>query len=187
MTIEGNVYGEVDTEGNQTTGRVSCEGETGRYVHSVVCTARAIKQKTVRHTHSPSGATGADADGYATKEGETMKYSKKDWELVEALLTHPTKTAAARALGISRQKLYKRLQKESVRELLDMILRERVQHLSRYSVSLVERAWARIEELLNSENEFVAIRAATLILSKFAPVPPEITENNIELDDDLSA
>ncbi len=115
-----------------------------------------------------------------------MKYSKKDLELVEALLSHPTKTAAAKALGISRQQLYKRLEKESVRELLEMAIRERVQHISRYSVSLVERALDRMKELLESDNEQVVYRVASVIITKFAPVLPEITENSIEVDDDLS-
>lgn len=87
-----------------------------------------------------------------------------DNDLLQALLLSPSAAEAAKALGISRQSVCKRLKNPILREKFSNLRRQALESsatvLSQNSTAAAER----LAELLRSPNEQIALAAATRII-----------------------
>jgi uncharacterized protein (UPF0147 family) len=101
-----------------------------------------------------------------TFDQEPLGLSAEQRETLEALLAHPTKTAAAKALGISRPVLYRRLADPDLKEAYEEVRRAAIADATDSLQNVAEQAAAVLHALANDPGvpAHVRVTAASKIL-----------------------
>jgi uncharacterized protein (UPF0147 family) len=101
-----------------------------------------------------------------TFDQESMGLSDEQQETLEVLLEYPTKTAAAKALGISRPALYRRLEDPDLKEAYEEARRAAIADATDSLQTVAEQAVSVLHEIANDPGVVpnVRVSAASKIL-----------------------
>ena len=91
-----------------------------------------------------------------------MKVSNE--EILNAILTNQTQKAAADSLGISPVTLCNRLKTPKMRQLLTAYREKQLDTIMSRLLASSEKASKKLDNLMDSENEFVAYNSASKVL-----------------------
>lgn len=83
---------------------------------------------------------------------------------INALLVSPSLTAAAKSTGVARKTLYRWMEDPAFRAALDAAESEVLDGVSRRLLALAEKAADKLDALLDSSNDNVRLRAASVTL-----------------------
>lgn len=98
---------------------------------------------------------------------DLIAVSLKVEQTVEAVLLSPSLSEAARALGVSRSTLYRRLQREPYREALAEWRGLMQQHAQLYLLQQIRQAIDTLVGLLSHRDPKVQLAAAKVLLDAF--------------------
>lgn len=95
---------------------------------------------------------------------QNVTLTQQQQRAIGALLTSPTLTAAAKSTGVARKTLYRWMEDPAFRAALDAAESEVLDGVSRRLLALAEKAADKLDALLDSANDNVRLRAASVTL-----------------------
>lgn len=110
------------------------------------------------------------------REPKQPELEPQHWRYIQLRLEGYTNADAAASLGIDRGTAWRWGQMQLVKDELDTLQRDATETCLRHLKELRRKATRRLNELLESENEAVALGAVREVLSRLPEMPPDVPE-----------